>query len=244
MRIPGRLLLSSRASCLSTGTHLTLTVVGIGASFHARTPDQFLLLFFVAVAYARLFALGAGVLQFVWRFRYLLLSTLAAHVLLSSGPTLLGTGWLFRQGLDAGMLMALRLGFSIAFAALLCLLTRPLELSAMLELLLKPFSRLGLAPGRLGAFWGLVLHFLPLVTQGKGRWASRRKQRSGGGRLREALALVESVLEQLLEDARRLSESTQGGRHLESVMLRPPTARDAFALLLSGAFLWLFWRLG
>jgi len=79
---------------------------------------------------------------------------------------IIGFQWWFSSA-PAAILVGLRILFLVAAANLLTLTTSMSDLIATVETLLKPLSRFGLHPERVGLAIGLALRFIPsLVEQG------------------------------------------------------------------------------
>lgn len=229
---------------------LLLCLCGVICAFSATSASQFVLLGLSAMIFGRAFRLApARLLAPVWRFRYLLIATFGAHLLLSSGHTLGGTSWLFRDGLETGVLMTGRLSLALLFASALCLLCSPQELAAVVTLLLRPLSSLGVPLERCSAFVALVFSFLPLVASMKpaGRVNTATPiglDRAFGQRLQALMVAMEILLERLLKEAQHKAHCTRGGRDLLRSGWRRFALADFVSLTVALVLLVFFWRLG
>jgi len=108
-------------------------------------------------AVALLYVAARIPVRIVWR----MTRTLLLFILV-----IMGFQWYF-SSVWLAILVGLRILFLVAAANLLTLTTSMSDLIATVETLLKPFSRFGLHPERVGLAIGLTLRFIPsLVEQG------------------------------------------------------------------------------
>ncbi len=74
-----------------------------------------------------------------------------------------GSIFITKEGLNQGFLMAARLIFLILLSSILTMTTSPLELTDAIEILLKPFKKIGLPAHELAMMMTIALRFIPTL---------------------------------------------------------------------------------
>jgi energy-coupling factor transport system permease protein len=101
----------------------------------------------------------------LWFFRWFFLFTLVLHLLFTPGHTLLGIEFLSQDGLNTGLTVIWSLCLAVCLASLLSLTVEASCLARAGVDLLRPLTRFGIPVERWGAFFLLILNFLPLLRQ-------------------------------------------------------------------------------
>jgi len=93
----------------------------------------------------------------------LILFTLVLNMVFTPGRPILSMGPLVvtEEGLIHGLAMGFRLVYLIALSSLITLTTSPVRMTDGLELLMKPFKRIGLPAGELAMMMNIALRFIP-----------------------------------------------------------------------------------
>lgn len=153
----------------------------------------------------------------LWFFRWFFLFTLVLHLLFTPGHTLFGIEALSRDGLVTGALMLWRLSLAIWLASLLTLTVDAPRLARAGIDLLTPLGRLGVPVERLGAFFLLVLGFLPVLRRELAALAPQAASLSRAAfsrRLTGARDLLSSLLLRLCDQADELARAMALGEPL------------------------------
>lgn len=152
-------MLDPRIKMIST---LALVVV----TFAAADWAQLAVLFVVAAA--ALLIISAHVwlaLRICLTLRWLLLFTLLMHLLLSSGRTLWGLGWLSLDGLQLGGFVCLQIMLAALFTTTLAITTPIESLAAAFGWLVRPLALVGCRTDDWQRILLLALGFLPVVHE-------------------------------------------------------------------------------
>ncbi|MBW6511891.1 MAG: hypothetical protein K0A93_07215 [Desulfuromonadaceae bacterium] len=131
------------------------------------SSTSFLLLVAPAGVILLLVAISGVELRFWWRgiwvLRWLLLFSLALHLLFSPGRTLFGTSWLSYDGLLHGLLVDTQVMLVVLCSLLVTLTTLPRQLAAAFSRLLRPLERLRFPVDETAALLMMMFHFFPLL---------------------------------------------------------------------------------
>ncbi len=94
---------------------------------------------------------------------YLVLITLIINMIFTPGRVVLDLGLadITREGLIQGLTMGFRLVFLISMSSLVTLTTSPVRMTDGLELLLKPFKKIGVPASELAMMMNIALRFIP-----------------------------------------------------------------------------------
>jgi len=137
--------------------------------------------------------------------RWLLLASVALHLLLTPGRTLFGLEWLSYDGLLRGITIDLQLLLALGFSTLLGLTTSPSALAWALTRLLAPLSRFGVPVQESGGLLLLVLDFLPVIRTEFSVVLAQGPARGPVERIRSVTERVGGVILRLVERADRLA---------------------------------------
>lgn len=185
--------------------------------------------------------------QVLRKLRWLLLGTLLLHLLFSSGHTLLGTSWLYYEGLLRGMTVVGQLVLALLFSLLLSWTTRPEALAWAAMSLLAPLRRLRVPVAEIGGLLLLVLHFVPLIQEETQQVRTHARLQGRFPFLLKAWAgRLEFFLNRLFVRADELAEEIYAGR-LELVLAAPENVFHSIrhtggAILVSSLLLLLLWQ--
>lgn len=148
-------------------------------------------------------------LRLLRQLRWLLLSVLLLHLLLTPGRTLFGSPWLSHDGLLRGLLVDSQLLLGAGLSLLLGHLCQPERLVAALQALCTPFGLLQ-RPGRRAA--EQVLLVLQLAPQLADNWRRvSARLRGKDYRLRRWSRRLERVLPSLVASIDDLAQSSAAG---------------------------------
>ena len=115
-----------------------------------------------------------------------------------------------REGIEAGILMSVRIVFLILFSSLLTMTTSPLELTDGLEKLLRPFKRFGLPAHELAMMMTIALRFIPTLLGETERimmaQSARGAEFSSGPFMRRAKNMLALIVPLFLSAFRRADE--------------------------------------
>ncbi|PLX82037.1 MAG: hypothetical protein C0616_02940 [Desulfuromonas sp.] len=142
----------------------------------------------------------------ILKFRWLLLVTVLFHLLLSPGRTLFGTTWLSLDGLQSGLMTALKIVVAIIAARLLTGVTSNQMLVKGLVGLMRPLQFFGAPVHRWGELVGLVFQFVPHLRDEGERIRREVKRNCGGGmtaRLQCLVAQLDPAIHALADRADR-----------------------------------------
>ncbi|MGQ9557124.1 MAG: energy-coupling factor transporter transmembrane component T family protein [Desulfurispora sp.] len=216
-------------------------------------PGVFLLFPAMALLVAALLArLSAGQLwrsmQLFWIF---LLLTMLLQFFFTEGDVIyaLGPLQISRQGVTLGVLMLGRVVLLVLCGVLLTFTTSPSRLTAGLESLLGPLSRLGLPVADIALMMTIAMRFVPLLLEETWQIMLAQQARGGGmamrrpaDRFKSALALLVPVLIGVLRRAEELALAMEtrcfvpGSRRTHFYALKWRMS-DMLLLLVSGAVL-------
>ena len=105
----------------------------------------------------------ANLRVFLWLFFF----TFVLHALMTPGTVVWRLPYLNHtvtiEGLESGTVLALRLAAVIVTVSLLTLTTSPLELTAGLERLFRPFARFGFPASEIALMISIALRFIPVL---------------------------------------------------------------------------------
>lgn len=148
---------------LDPRTKMILLMVLVGVIFLLKTKVEYIgfgaLLIFLYFL--------AGVSKGIWRSLrpgiYLIIFTLMINMIFTPGHVILNLGIvsLTREGFILGLTMGFRLAFLISLSSLITLTTSPVCMTDGLELLLKPFKRIGIPASELAMMMNIALRFIP-----------------------------------------------------------------------------------
>lgn len=115
-----------------------------------------------------------------------------------------------REGIEAGILMSVRIIFLILFSSILTMTTSPLELTDGLEKLMRPFKKFGLPAHELAMMMTIALRFIPTLLGETERIMMAQKARgaefSSGPIMRRMKNLLALVVPLFLSAFRRADE--------------------------------------
>jgi len=189
---------------------LLAVVCGMTAVFSARTANGLLLPAMIIIGLLVVTGGGRRMVSLLWHMRWLFLSILLLHLLLTPGRTLFGSLFLSQAGLLRGGLVCGQLMLAAALALILAVFCQPERLAAALQSLLAPA---GLFRRPVQRFAGQVLLTLQLVPLLRELWASveprlqpdRRRPR------RRLQTVVNPLLTALIERVDALAYSSAVG---------------------------------
>ncbi len=151
---------------LDSRLKLVMVSVLIVAVFSAPGFIQLSVLSVLTLALMALSAIAPAIWwRGLWFFRWFFLFTLVLHLIFTPGHTLFGIEFLSQDGLKTGLTVMWRLCMAICLASLLSLTVDASRLAHAGVDLLRPLSRFGVPVDRWGAFFLLILNFLPLLRQ-------------------------------------------------------------------------------
>ncbi len=154
--------------------------------------------------------------RWLWRslrpLLFILLFTFVIHLLFTPGETLFVFGPITatEAGLTRGLFFALRLVLIITVSSFITLTTTPMALTNAIEMLLKPFKRLGLPVHELALTMSIALTFIPMLL-GEAREIIKAQKARGadfesGHILRRARGFVPVLIPLFVGSFRRADE--------------------------------------
>ena len=142
------------------------TLALVVLTFAAGDWAQLAMLVVVAAGALRVISAHARLaLRICMTLRWLLIFTLLMYLLLSSGRTLWGLGWLSLDGLQLGVFVCLQLALAALFTITLAITTLIEDLAAAFGWLVRPLSLFGCRTDDWQKILQLALGFLPVVHE-------------------------------------------------------------------------------
>lgn len=139
--------------------------------------------------------------------------TLILHIFTTHEGTLLVQLWIFRiysGGVRQGFLLAFRLVLLVLSTSLLTLTTSPIALTDGIELLLKPFRKLGLPAHELAMMMTIALRFIPTLIEEAEKIMKAQLARGAdfesGGLVKRAKSLLPLLIPLFISAFRRADE--------------------------------------
>lgn len=183
--------------------------------------------------------------------------TLVLHIFTSREGTLLIQFWIVRiysGGIRQGVLLAFRLVLLVLSTSLLTLTTSPIALTDGIELLLKPFRRLGVPAHELAMMMTIALRFIPTLIEEAEKIMKAQLARGAdfesGGLIKRAKSLLPLLIPLFISAFRRADELAmamearcyRGGDSRTKYKVLRYTSLDAYAgvifVLISGVAIW------
>ncbi|ONI39360.1 transporter [Candidatus Epulonipiscium fishelsonii] len=99
---------------------------------------------------------------------FILIFTVSINVLFSTGEMVLVKFWVFTitvEGIVLAIKMALRLVLLILGSSLLTLTTSPIQLTDGIEILLNPFTKIGVPAHEIAMMMSIALRFIPILLE-------------------------------------------------------------------------------
>jgi len=222
---------------------LLLAVTGMVAIFSAGSIAALLVpatLIFLAIGQAGQLK---RLLRLAWQMRWLLLSVLLLHLLLTPGRTLFGTLWLSRDGLQRGLQVSLQLLLGAGLSLLLAALCSPERLASAMQALCSP---LGFCREPARRFAEQLLLSLQLATRLASDWRElavrlrgrRRSLRQWRRRLALLLRVEVAQIEALAQRSAAGDDPFPQLRPLPPLPWRQRENLAALLLLLTAVLLW------
>jgi len=208
--LPASLTVLSRLQRLDPRLLLLLALCGMVALFAARSGGELLLPAVVIVGLTVLCRRTSRLLALALQMRWLLLSVLLLHLLLTPGRTLFGSLLLSYDGLLRGLLVGAQLLLAAALASLLAVAGSAPGLAAALQALLSPG---GLLRRPVHRFAGQVLLTLQLAPQLRADWeALRLRLRATRHTRRRWRRRLELLLQALIGHVDSLARQSAAGQ--------------------------------
>ena len=183
--------------------------------------------------------------------------TLVLHIFTTHEGTLLVQFWIFRiysGGVRQGFMLAFRLVLLVLSTSLLTLTTSPIALTDGIELLLKPFRKLGLPAHELAMMMTIALRFIPTLIEEAEKIMKAQLARGAdfesGGLVKRAKSLLPLLIPLFISAFRRADELAmamearcyRGGDSRTKFKILKLTVLDVYAglifVLVSGAAFW------
>ena len=183
---------------------------------------------------------------------FILIFTMIANILWTSGETLLAEFWVIKyaEGIIYAFLMALRIICLIVTTfVLLTYTTSPVALTDAIERLLSPLSKLKLPVHEFSMMMSIALRFIPTLLEETDKIISAQKARGAdfesGSLMKRIKALVPILVPLFVSAFRRADELASamecrlyhGGEGRTRMKILKISARDVLFLLFMAAFL-------
>ena len=184
---------------------------------------------------------------------FILIFTIIANILWTSGETLLAEFWvikIYAEGIIYAFLMALRIiCLIVATFVLLTYTTSPVALTDAIERLLSPLSKLKLPVHEFSMMMSIALRFIPTLLEETDKIISAQKARGAdfesGSLMKRIKALVPILVPLFVSAFRRADELASamecrlyhGGEGRTRMKILKISARDVLFLLFMAAFL-------
>lgn len=161
--------------------------------------------------------------------------TLILHVFTTHEGTLLVEFWIFRiysGGIRQGLLLAFRLVLLVLSTSVLTLTTSPIALTDGIELLLKPFRKVGLPAHELAMMMTIALRFIPTLIEEAEKIMKAQLARGAdfesGGLVKRAKSLLPLLIPLFISAFRRADELAMA---MEARCYRGGDSRTKFKIL-------------
>ncbi|MBS3950439.1 MAG: energy-coupling factor transporter transmembrane protein EcfT [Peptococcaceae bacterium] len=183
--------------------------------------------------------------------------TLILHIFTTHEGELLVQFWILRiysGGVRQGLLLAFRLVLLVLATSLLTLTTSPIALTDGIELLLKPFRKLGLPAHELAMMMTIALRFIPTLIEEAEKIMKAQLARGAdfesGGLVKRAKSLLPLLIPLFISAFRRADDLAmamearcyRGGDSRTKFKVLKLTVLDAYAwfvfLVVSGVAFW------
>lgn len=143
----------------------------------------------------------------------IILFTVILNVFMAPGETeLFRLGWIkiTLEGLELALKMVSRLVLLIIGSSLLTLTTSPIELTDGIEILLKPFSKIGVPAHEIAMMMSISLRFIPILLEETDKIMKAQMARGAdfesGGIIKRAKALIPILVPLFISAFRRADE--------------------------------------
>ncbi|PLY03681.1 MAG: hypothetical protein C0623_01305 [Desulfuromonas sp.] len=193
---------------------LTLAIGAMALLFAASSWWRIML--FIPLAWFLLARLELS-RSFRWRFywlRWLLVSIIALHMLLSPGHTIRGLSWFTYEGLARGLMVSLQIVLAMAISLVLMRLLTSERAVQTFAALLKPLTIIGFdVSGPIGQL-RMTLRFVPVLQEeGKVAVASVKDRATPGflNRIQILQKMVMTIFERMVVRADRLAHQAASG---------------------------------
>lgn len=159
---------SSVVHKLDPRTKILLTTIFISSIFLAQSYLAYLVLtafVVMSIAVSRIpFKLILRSIKPLW---IIVVFTLGIHMLTTPGTELYAMGIISitKEGLRQGLMMSARLIYLIAISSLLTFTTSPIALTDGIEMLLRPFKKIGVPAHELAMMMTIALRFIPTLLE-------------------------------------------------------------------------------
>lgn len=143
----------------------------------------------------------------------IILFTVVLNIFMAPGETILYEwGWvkITLEGVELAAKMVSRLVLLIVGSSLLTLTTSPIELTDGIELLLKPFSKIGVPAHEIAMMMSISLRFIPILIEETDKIMKAQMARGAdfesGGLIKRAKALIPILVPLFISAFRRADE--------------------------------------
>lgn len=161
--------------------------------------------------------------------------TVVLHVFTTREGNVLLQFWIFRVysgGIRQGLLLAFRLVLLVLSTSILTLTTSPIALTDAIEILLKPFRRIGLPAHELAMMMTIALRFIPTLIEEAEKIMKAQLARGAdfesGGLLKRARSLLPLLIPLFISAFRRADELAMA---MEARCYRGGDSRTKFKVL-------------
>lgn len=199
---------------LDPRTKIIVTLLLIVAVFLAQSVAAYAILWAMV-----LFVIAVSRLPFLLVLRsvkpllFIIVLTLAMHVLIGQGETVLYQ-WKFirvtEEGVAMGVKMSMRLMLLLMFSSVLTFTTSPIVLTDGIESLLRPFRRVGVPAHELAMMMTIALRFIPTLLEETDRiikaQTSRGADFQSGSLLQRAKNMLPILIPLFISAFRRADE--------------------------------------
>ena len=229
---------------LDPRTKILLTTIFISSIFLAQSYLAYAALaFFVIAAVASSRIPVKLVVKSIKPLWIIIAFTLGIHAMTAPGTAIYSWGpvSITEEGLRQGLLMSARLVFLIIVSSLLTFTTSPIALTDGIEMLLRPFKKIGLPAHELAMMMTIALRFIPTLLEETDRIIKAQSARGAdfesGNILKRAKNMVPILVPLFISAFRRADELAtamearcyQGGENRTRMKQLSITRRDWLA---------------
>ena len=144
---------------------------------------------------------------------FILIFTMALNLFFTTEGNEIFSFWIFKVT-DQGILMAIKLGVRLVLliigSSLLTLTTSPIELTDGIEMLLKPFSKIGVPAHEIAMMMSISLRFIPILIEETDKIMKAQLARGAdfesGNIIKRAKAMVPILIPLFISAFRRADE--------------------------------------
>lgn len=153
---------------LDPRTKILLTMIFISSIFLAQSYVAYLVLtlfVIITIAFSQIpFKMVLRSIKPLW---IIIAFTLGIHMLTTPGAELYSAGiiTITKEGLKQGLMMSARLIYLIMISSLLTFTTSPIALTDGIEMLLRPFKKVGVPAHELAMMMTIALRFIPTLLE-------------------------------------------------------------------------------